>query len=108
MRNRNRLPTGIYPIRIRRGHGLPGYAGWIALHESPARIQQCAFAGEQIERTNKRENKNGEMTHEPNHAKTYSGGKRNVESSGWTSGSSFAELAPPSSASRSPAGRMRV
>jgi hypothetical protein len=48
------------------------------------------------------------MTHEPNHAKTYSGGKRNVESSGWTSGSSFAELAPPSSASRSPAGRMRV
>ena len=66
VRDRNRLPIGIDPIHIRRTHGLPGQTGGIALHESPARIQQRAFTRKQVEGKDECKNENGKFAHDTN------------------------------------------
>ena len=64
MRNGNCLPVGIVPIHVRRTHRLPAHASRIALHEAPARIQQCAFAGKTTNGKNERADEKQKVAHE--------------------------------------------
>src|SRR5665213_777356 len=71
VRQRNRLPCGVIEIRRRRVRG-------VVKLEFPAGIQDRVFAGEYTAGKKQGASQGKIFVHEVNHAKTRSGGKRNV------------------------------